>query len=258
MLRELVADADVVIENFRPGVLEKWGLGPDTLLRGQPGLVVLRVTGFGQDRAVREAARVRHPGRGDERASPTRPGRRTDRRRCRRSGSPTGSPASTGAYAVMTRALPPGRRRRRRAGPGHRPVAAGTAGRHPRPGPERLRPARDHRRPARQPVAQQRPAQRLPHQRRPLGRDLGQRHLGRRAGHAPGRPRRPRRASRGSPRPASAPRTPTCSTAPWRSGSRARRLDEVSAAFEDAGAALRADLRRRAADERPARAGARR
>lgn len=48
ILRRLVEQADVVIENFRPGVLEKWGLGPDELLSINPGLVVLRVTGFGQ------------------------------------------------------------------------------------------------------------------------------------------------------------------------------------------------------------------
>jgi crotonobetainyl-CoA:carnitine CoA-transferase CaiB-like acyl-CoA transferase len=48
ILRRLVAQADVVIENFRPGVMEKWGLGPDDLLAVNPGLVMLRVTGFGQ------------------------------------------------------------------------------------------------------------------------------------------------------------------------------------------------------------------
>src|SRR4249919_4258108 len=48
ILRRLVAQADVVIENFRPGVLEKWDLGPDELRRINPALVVLRVTGFGQ------------------------------------------------------------------------------------------------------------------------------------------------------------------------------------------------------------------
>jgi crotonobetainyl-CoA:carnitine CoA-transferase CaiB-like acyl-CoA transferase len=48
ILRRLVAEADVVIENFRPGVLEGWGLGPERLLEVNPGLVVLRVTGFGQ------------------------------------------------------------------------------------------------------------------------------------------------------------------------------------------------------------------
>jgi crotonobetainyl-CoA:carnitine CoA-transferase CaiB-like acyl-CoA transferase len=48
ILRRLVEQADVVIENFRPGVLEKWNLGPDQLLKINPGLIVLRVTGFGQ------------------------------------------------------------------------------------------------------------------------------------------------------------------------------------------------------------------
>ncbi len=48
ILRRLVAQADVVIENFRPGVLEKWGLGPEDLQKVNPALVVLRVTGFGQ------------------------------------------------------------------------------------------------------------------------------------------------------------------------------------------------------------------
>lgn len=49
VLLRLLADADVLVENFRPGVLERWGLGPDTLLAANPGLVVARVTAFGQD-----------------------------------------------------------------------------------------------------------------------------------------------------------------------------------------------------------------
>ena len=44
----LVEGADVLVENLRPGVLEKLGLGPDVLLARNPGLVVTRVTGFGQ------------------------------------------------------------------------------------------------------------------------------------------------------------------------------------------------------------------
>jgi len=48
ILRRLVEQADVVIENFRPGVMEKWGLGPEDLLKVNPALVMLRVTGFGQ------------------------------------------------------------------------------------------------------------------------------------------------------------------------------------------------------------------
>lgn len=46
--RRLAATADVVIENFRPGRMEAWGLGPDDLRRHNPGLIYLRVTGFGQ------------------------------------------------------------------------------------------------------------------------------------------------------------------------------------------------------------------
>jgi len=49
ILRRLVAQADVLVENFRPGVMEKWGLGPDQLLEVNPRLVMLRVTGFGQE-----------------------------------------------------------------------------------------------------------------------------------------------------------------------------------------------------------------
>jgi crotonobetainyl-CoA:carnitine CoA-transferase CaiB-like acyl-CoA transferase len=48
-LLELVADAHVVIENFRPGTLERLGLGPDVLLARNPRVVITRVTGFGQD-----------------------------------------------------------------------------------------------------------------------------------------------------------------------------------------------------------------
>jgi crotonobetainyl-CoA:carnitine CoA-transferase CaiB-like acyl-CoA transferase len=48
-LLALAASADVLIENYRPGTLERLDLGPDVLLARNPGLVVLRVTGFGQD-----------------------------------------------------------------------------------------------------------------------------------------------------------------------------------------------------------------
>jgi formyl-CoA transferase len=48
LVRRIVAQADVLIENFRPGTLERWGLAPETLWETNPGLVVTRVTGFGQ------------------------------------------------------------------------------------------------------------------------------------------------------------------------------------------------------------------
>ena len=44
----LVADADIVLENFRPGTLERWGLGPDVLEAANPDLVLVRVSAFGQ------------------------------------------------------------------------------------------------------------------------------------------------------------------------------------------------------------------
>lgn len=47
-LLELLADADVLIENFRPGTLERLGLAPETLWQRNPGLIVARVSGYGQ------------------------------------------------------------------------------------------------------------------------------------------------------------------------------------------------------------------
>ena len=52
--RRLLAEADVLIENFRPGTLEGWGLGPDALAVLNPGLVVLRISGFGQTGPYRD------------------------------------------------------------------------------------------------------------------------------------------------------------------------------------------------------------
>lgn len=48
VFKKLVAGADVLVENFRPGTLERWGLGWDTLSEINPRLVMVRVTGFGQ------------------------------------------------------------------------------------------------------------------------------------------------------------------------------------------------------------------
>lgn len=49
IVRELVRDADIVIENFRPGTLEGWGLGWDDLVKINPNLIMVRVSGYGQD-----------------------------------------------------------------------------------------------------------------------------------------------------------------------------------------------------------------
>lgn len=48
IVKRLVKDADIVIENYRKGTLEKWGLGYDVLSAINPGLIMLRLTGFGQ------------------------------------------------------------------------------------------------------------------------------------------------------------------------------------------------------------------
>jgi hypothetical protein len=200
-------------------------------------------------RAVQGAARVRHADGSDERLRPpdraggraahaaaVRPRRRGGRHR--------------GGVRGAHRALPP--RRLRRRGPGDRPRAPGAAAGHPRARPDRVRPARHRRRPARQPVAEQRPAQRLRHPRRPLGGRLGQRHLDRRAGDAPGRAGRPGREAvvrlgRGAQ--------------PPRRGARRRRAEvdrrprprRRAHGVRGRRGGHRADLRRGAARERPAR-----
>ncbi|MEU4240111.1 CoA transferase [Actinoplanes sp. NPDC026619] len=48
LVRKLIDSADIVVENFRPGTLERWGMAPATLWEANPGLIVTRVTGYGQ------------------------------------------------------------------------------------------------------------------------------------------------------------------------------------------------------------------
>lgn len=48
LVRRLIAHADVLIENFKPGTMEKWGLDPQQLLEEQPGLIIARMSGYGQ------------------------------------------------------------------------------------------------------------------------------------------------------------------------------------------------------------------
>jgi len=62
-LKELVRRSDVLCENFRPGTLERWGLGPDVLLELNPALVILRISGYGQTGPYRDRpgfARIAH------------------------------------------------------------------------------------------------------------------------------------------------------------------------------------------------------
>ncbi len=49
LVRRLCEKADIVVENFRPGTMERWGLGYDALSAVNPGLVMVRISGFGQD-----------------------------------------------------------------------------------------------------------------------------------------------------------------------------------------------------------------
>ncbi len=52
--RELIAQADVLVENFRPGTLENWGMSYEALSRDNPGLVMLRISGYGQSGPYRD------------------------------------------------------------------------------------------------------------------------------------------------------------------------------------------------------------
>ena len=54
IVRRLAAESDVLIENFRPGAMEGWGLGPDELLRLNPRLIMLRISGYGQTGPYRD------------------------------------------------------------------------------------------------------------------------------------------------------------------------------------------------------------
>jgi len=54
IVRRLAAEADVLIENFRPGAMEGWGLGPQVLQALNPGLIMLRISGYGQTGPYRD------------------------------------------------------------------------------------------------------------------------------------------------------------------------------------------------------------
>ena len=76
IIRRLVPSAHMFVESFRPGVLEKMGLAPETLLALNPRLVIVRISGWGQDGPYSAAAGLRHRGRGHVRL-------RGDQRLCR-------------------------------------------------------------------------------------------------------------------------------------------------------------------------------
>ncbi|HPM68829.1 MAG TPA: CaiB/BaiF CoA-transferase family protein, partial [Piscinibacter sp.] len=54
IVRRLIAEADVLVENFKPGVMEDWGLGYEALSLHNPGLVMLRISGYGQSGPYRD------------------------------------------------------------------------------------------------------------------------------------------------------------------------------------------------------------
>jgi formyl-CoA transferase len=54
VVRQLASQADVLIENFRPGAMEGWGLGPDVLMALNPRLIMLRISGYGQSGPYRD------------------------------------------------------------------------------------------------------------------------------------------------------------------------------------------------------------
>jgi crotonobetainyl-CoA:carnitine CoA-transferase CaiB-like acyl-CoA transferase len=63
LLRQLASKCDIVVENFRPGTLEKWGLGYDELKRLNPGAILVRISAYGQDGPMRAQpgfARIAH------------------------------------------------------------------------------------------------------------------------------------------------------------------------------------------------------
>ena len=70
LLRRLVEHADVLVENFRPGVMERWHVGPDELLEVNPQPRHAACQRLRAIRTVRPASSVRHPRRGDDRVRP--------------------------------------------------------------------------------------------------------------------------------------------------------------------------------------------
>jgi len=54
IVRRLIDEADIVVENFKPGVMEAWGLGYEELARRNPGLILCRISGYGQTGPYRE------------------------------------------------------------------------------------------------------------------------------------------------------------------------------------------------------------
>ena len=120
---ELVAHCDVVLENFRPGTLERWGLDYAALAAVQPQVVLVHISGFGQTGTAGRPGRVRERGRGDGRdpphhrqPRPSPPSRRHQPRRRPRLGVRRDRHALRPAVGARARRRPGGRRGDLRSG----------------------------------------------------------------------------------------------------------------------------------------------
>ena len=120
ILKDMAAKADALIEGFRPGVMERWGLGPDDLLQVNPGLIMLRYSGFGQTGPYKDRPGFGHDRRVHERL------RGHDRFPGHPAGAAPGAAGRRGGRRLRSNGrndgpVPP-RRRRQREGPGGRRV----------------------------------------------------------------------------------------------------------------------------------------
>src|SRR5215217_1424215 len=158
IFERLASEADVVIESFRPGTLERWNLGYERLSEINPGLVLARVTGFGQFGPYKN-----RPGFG------------------------TLAESMSGFAHVTGHPDRPQGSRCRRARAGHRPGDYRADLHRPRTAADGLRPARCDSAEERQPLRKQCPAKHLRDEGRPLGSYLHQCPEHRRARDAPGR-----------------------------------------------------------------------
>ncbi len=110
VVRRLAAQADVLVEGFRPGVAERLGLGPEDCHALNPRLVYGRMTGWGQDGPLASVRRARHRLPRAVRSAARHPAGRADRRRSRRTCSATSVVARcTWSSACSPRWSRPGR-----------------------------------------------------------------------------------------------------------------------------------------------------
>ncbi len=113
-VRRLIATADVLIENFRPGTLERWGLGPEGLHAADPDLVIVRISGYGQTGPYRDRAGYGSIGEAMSgfRHLSGEPGRRPVRVGISLADALAGTQGFTGALmALLSATLNPGRPR---------------------------------------------------------------------------------------------------------------------------------------------------